>query len=41
MTRRAGAALLLLAFLLLPGRAGASQGIGERITAYDVDIRVE
>ena len=41
MTRRlASAALLLLAVLTVAAPAGA-QGVGERITAYDVDIRVE
>ena len=42
MTRRAAGALLVLlvALLLVAGAAGA-QGPGERITAYDVDIRVE
>jgi hypothetical protein len=41
MTRRAGAALCLLLSLLLLGPPASAQGAGERITAYDVDIRVE
>ena len=42
MTRRLAAAVLALAALLLVAApAGAAQGVGERITAYDVDIRVE
>ena len=44
MTRRAAAAfLVVVAAVLLGPAAGAAhaQGAGERITAYDVDIRVE
>jgi uncharacterized membrane protein YgcG len=41
MTRRlASAALCLVALVLVAAPAGA-QGFGERITAYDVDIRIE
>jgi uncharacterized membrane protein YgcG len=41
MTRRAGAALCLLISVLLLAAPARAQGAGERITAYDVDIRVE
>ena len=42
MTRRLAAiALSVVALILLATPARAAQGAGERITAYDVDIRVE
>ena len=41
MRRIAAGAALVVALVLLAAPAGATQGVGERITAYDVDIRVE
>ena len=42
MNRRlAAAALLAIALAVLAAPAGTAQGAGERITAYDVDIRIE
>ena len=42
MNRRLAAAVLgAIALILLAPASGAAQGAGERITAYDVDIRIE
>ena len=41
MTRRLAAVALCVVALILLASPGTAQGVGERITAYDVDIRVE